>query len=190
MIVGFRDRETERIWRGAFSRALPRDIQSTALRKLRMLNNAKVLQDLAVPPNNQLEALKGNRAGSTASASIASGASASSGQPEVPIVLKSSTTTSQIPNPTPGEVLLLEFIEPMGLTQNGLARAIGVPPRRINEIVLGKRSVTADTDLRLARYFGVSEGFWLGLQADHDLLQRRREIDADLARIAPYRRAA
>jgi addiction module HigA family antidote len=78
----------------------------------------------------------------------------------------------QIPNPTPGELLLLEFIEPMGLTQNGLARAISVPPRRINEIVLGKRSITADTDLRLARYFGVSEGFWLGLQADHDLLRR------------------
>src|SRR5580704_1646334 len=63
MIVGIRDGETERIWRGAFSRALPHDIQSTALRKLRMLNNAKVLQDLAVPPNNQLEALKGDRAG-------------------------------------------------------------------------------------------------------------------------------
>ncbi len=103
---------------------------------------------------------------------------------------KSSTTTRQIPSPTPGEALLLEFIEPMGLTQNGLARAIGVPSRRINEIALGKRSVTADTDLRLTRYFGVSEGFWLGLQADHDLLQRRREIDADLARIAPYRRTA
>jgi addiction module HigA family antidote len=78
----------------------------------------------------------------------------------------------------------------MGLTQDGLARAIGVPPRRINEIVLGKQSITADTDLRLARYFEVSEGFWLGLQGDHDLLQRRREIDAGLARIAPYRRAA
>src|SRR5690242_5014071 len=56
--------------------------------------------------------------------------------------------------------------------------AFGVPPRRINEIVLGKRSVTADTDLRLARYFGLSDGFWLGLQADHDLLQRRSRIAA------------
>jgi antitoxin HigA-1 len=102
----------------------------------------------------------------------------------------STTTTGQILDPTPGEVLLSEFIEPMDLTQNGLARAIGVPPLRINQIVLGKRSITADTDLRLAQYFGVSEGFWLGLQADHDLLRRRREIDADLARIAPYRRAA
>jgi addiction module HigA family antidote len=105
-------------------------------------------------------------------------------------VSKSSTTTRRIPNPTPGEILLLEFIEPMGLTQNGLARAIGVPPRRINEIVLGKRSVTADTDLRLARYFGVSEGFWLGLQADHDLLERRRQIAGELAEIAPHRQAA
>jgi addiction module HigA family antidote len=82
-------------------------------------------------------------------------------------------------------VLLLDFIEPMGLSQNGLARAIGVPPRRINEVVLGKRSVTADTDLRLARYFGLSDGFWLGLQSDHDLMRQRRKIAAELARIEP-----
>ena len=81
---------------------------------------------------------------------------------------KSSTAIEAISNPTPGEMLLADFIEPMGLSRSGLARAIGVPPRRINEIVLGKRSVTADTDLRLARYFGLSEGFWLGVQADYD----------------------
>jgi len=103
---------------------------------------------------------------------------------------KSSTTTIETPNPTPGDVLLLEFIEPMGLTQNGLARAIGVPPRRINEIVPGKRAVTADTDLRLARYFGLSDGFWLGLQSDHDLLRQRRKIAAELARIEPRPLAA
>src|ERR1700681_2353847 len=95
------------------------------------------------------------------------------------------TTDEEIPNPTPGDILLLDFIEPMSLTQNGLARAIGVPPRRVNEIVLGKRAVTADTDLRLARYFGVSDGFFLGLQADDDLLRRRRKIAAELARIEP-----
>ena len=78
----------------------------------------------------------------------------------------------------------------MGLTQNGLARAIGVPPRRINEVVLGKRAVTADTDLRLARYFGLSDGFWLGLQSDHDLLRQRRKIAAELARIEPRPLAA
>jgi addiction module HigA family antidote len=103
---------------------------------------------------------------------------------------RSSIITDEIPNPTPGDVLLLDFIEPMGLTQNGLARAIGVPPRRINEVVLGKRAVTADTDLRLARYFGLSDGFWLGLQADHDLLSQRRKIAAQLARIEPRATAA
>lgn len=98
---------------------------------------------------------------------------------------RSSIITEDIPNPTPGDVLLLDFIEPMGLTQNALARAIGVPPRRVNEVVLGKRSVTADTDLRLARYFGLSDGFWLGLQADHDLMHQRRKIAAKLERIEP-----
>jgi len=101
-----------------------------------------------------------------------------------------SIITDEIPNPTPGDILLLDFIEPMGLTQNGLARAIGVPPRRVNEIVLGKRAVTADTDLRLARYFGVSDGFFLGLQSDLDLLRQRRKIAADLARIEPRTLAA
>jgi addiction module HigA family antidote len=69
----------------------------------------------------------------------------------------------------PGEVLLEEFIKPMNLSQNRLAIEIGVDARRINEIVLGVRSVTADTALRLARYFGVSPQFWLGLQAEYDL---------------------
>jgi antitoxin HigA-1 len=100
---------------------------------------------------------------------------------------RSSTITDDLlPNPTPGEVLLEEFLRPHGLSQNALARAIGVPPRRVNEIVLGKRAVTADTDLRLARYFGLSEGFFLGLQADHDLMQRKREIGAAIARIRPH----
>lgn len=69
----------------------------------------------------------------------------------------------------PGEVLLEEFLKPMGLSQNRLALSIGVSPRRINEIVLGKRSITADTALRLARYFDMSPQFWLGLQMDYDL---------------------
>ena len=87
--------------------------------------------------------------------------------------------------PHPGEILLEEFLKPMGLSQNALARAIHVPPRRINEIVLAKRAVTADTDLRLARYFGVSEGFFLGLQTDYDLMERRRQIGRDLNIIKP-----
>ncbi len=99
---------------------------------------------------------------------------------------KSSTTmTDLLPNPHPGEILVEDFLKPMGLSQNALARALHVPPRRINEIVLGKRAVTADTDLRLARYFGMSEGFFLGLQADYDLMERRREIAGDLSSIEP-----
>ncbi|MBO6676583.1 MAG: HigA family addiction module antidote protein [Rhizobiales bacterium] len=95
------------------------------------------------------------------------------------------TMTELLPNPHPGEILLQEFLKPMGLSQNAVARAVHVPPRRINEIVLGKRAMTADTDLRLARYFGMSEGFFLGLQADYDLMERRREIEGDLSTIEP-----
>ncbi len=74
----------------------------------------------------------------------------------------------------PGEVLLDEFLKPMGLSQNRLSLEIGVHPRRINEIVLGKRRITADTALRLARFFGTSPQFWMGLQNDYDL-----EVAAD-----------
>ena len=74
----------------------------------------------------------------------------------------------------PGEVLLEEFLKPMDLSQNAIARAIGVPPRRISEIVLGKRGITADTAIRLAKHFGTSEQFWMGLQADYDLEEARK----------------
>lgn len=96
-----------------------------------------------------------------------------------------SPTTTELHNPHPGEILRIEFMEPMALSQNALARAIKVPPRRINEIVQGRRAVTADTDLRLARYFGLSEGFFLQLQADYDLMDRRRQISDVLESIRP-----
>lgn len=82
----------------------------------------------------------------------------------------------QLPNVHPGEVLLEEFLKPLGISQNKLARDLKVPPRRVNEIVLFKRSVTPDTALRLARYFGTSERFWLGLQLDFDLEEARRAL--------------
>jgi addiction module HigA family antidote len=88
-------------------------------------------------------------------------------------------------NPHAGEILTEEFMKPMGITQNALARALGVPPRRINEIVHGKRAVTADTDLRLARYFGMSEGFFVRLQVDFELMERRRQIEDELKTIRP-----
>jgi addiction module HigA family antidote len=82
----------------------------------------------------------------------------------------------------PGEVLTEEFIKPLGLTQNQLARELKVPPRRINEIVLGKRGVSADTALRLARYFGTTPEFWLGLQTDYELDVARDQSEAQISR--------
>jgi antitoxin HigA-1 len=99
---------------------------------------------------------------------------------------KSATTTEERMEPaTPGEILLEEFILPAGLSQTALAKAIGVPPRRINEIVLGKRAITADTDLRLARYWGVSEGFFLNLQKSYDLRMQRAKMGDALEMITP-----
>lgn len=96
----------------------------------------------------------------------------------------------RLPNIHPGEILLEEFLRPLSLSQNRLARDLGVPPRRINEIVLGKRAVTADTALRLARYFGTSEKFWLGLQADFDLEEVRRRLGDRLEKEVVPRAAA
>ena len=80
----------------------------------------------------------------------------------------------------PGEILQEEFLKPMDLSQNRLALALRVPARRINEIVLGRRRVTADTALRLARYFGMSPQFWLGLQMDYDLDLTQDEIESQI----------
>lgn len=88
-----------------------------------------------------------------------------------------------LPNVHPGEVLLEEFLLPMGISQNALARAAGVPPRRINEIVLGKRGISADTAVRLAAALGASERFWLGLQADYDLEEAHRALGKTVERI-------
>lgn len=88
-----------------------------------------------------------------------------------------------LPNIHPGEVLLEEFLTPLGLSQNALARAMNVPPRRINEIVLGKRGISADTALRLAAALGTSERFWLGLQSDYDLEEAHKALGKKLEKI-------
>jgi antitoxin HigA-1 len=90
---------------------------------------------------------------------------------------------TKLKNIHPGEILLEEFLIPMSINQNKLAHDIDVPPRRINEIVHGERAITADTDLRFARAFGTSEGFWLGLQANYDLEEKRKQINQKLKRI-------
>jgi antitoxin HigA-1 len=95
-----------------------------------------------------------------------------------------------MPTPTmppihPGEILAEEYLAPLGVTQHRLAVAIGVPPRRINEIVHGKRRISADTALRLARFFGTSERFWMNLQARHDLEAERDRLAPILDEIRP-----
>ncbi len=88
--------------------------------------------------------------------------------------------TKKMPPIHPGEILLEEFLEPMGISQYKLAKDISVPPRRINEIVQGKRSISADTALRLSRYFGLSERFWLNLQTRYDLEVEKDKLDLRL----------
>jgi len=87
---------------------------------------------------------------------------------------------SKLKNVHPGEILYKEFLIPLNISQNKLANDMKVSPRRINEIVHGLRSITADTDLRLSRALGTSEGFWLGLQADYDLEEKKAEIQLQL----------
>lgn len=89
--------------------------------------------------------------------------------------------------PHPGEILLDEFLKPMGITQYRLAKEIGVPQRRIGEIVAGQRSVSADTGLRLSRFFGMSENFWIGLQLDYDATIAKESLAKTLAKIKPWR---
>ena len=87
---------------------------------------------------------------------------------------------------TPGEILLEEFLKPMGLSQYRLAKEIGVPAQRISEIVIGKRTITADTDLRLCRFFGLSNGYWLRAQVAHDTEVAERKLGQALRKIRPW----
>ena len=92
----------------------------------------------------------------------------------------------QIPYPHPGEILLEEFLKPMGITKYRLAKELGVSQRRIGEIVTGNRGITADTGLRLSKFFGMSDGFWIGLQADYDQAMTKDAMSRVLDRITPW----
>ncbi len=91
---------------------------------------------------------------------------------------------------SPGEMLEEEFLAPLGMTKYRLAKSIGVPAQRIGNIVSGKRGISADTDLRLCRFFGLSDGWWLRLQASHDTTIAKRKMASELAKIVPLERAA
>ena len=90
----------------------------------------------------------------------------------------------------PGEILREEFLAPLGISNYRLAKEIGVPQRRIGEIVTGQRGVTADTGLRLSRFFGMSDGFWIGLQTDHDAAVAKHALAGTLAAITPWAQSA
>lgn len=95
----------------------------------------------------------------------------------------------RLPNIHPGEILAEEFLSPLGLSQNALARSLCVPPRRINEIVLGKRAISADTALRLARHFGTTPEFWMTLQAAYDFKEAQTSLGATFQKIVQPRAA-
>ncbi|HCR86175.1 MAG TPA: addiction module antidote protein, HigA family [Alphaproteobacteria bacterium] len=94
---------------------------------------------------------------------------------------------NKLKNIHPGEILFEEFLEPMAISQNKIAREIKVPPRRINEIIHGKRSITSDTALRLDKFFGLSEGYWLGMQTDYDLAETKHKIASELKKINTFK---
>ena len=98
--------------------------------------------------------------------------------------------STNLENMTPGEILLEDYMKPMGLTQNGLARALGVPPRRVNEIIHGKRGITLDTSLRMGRYFGQSARFWLNVQTECDLRNAKQLMERVAREVHPMARVA
>ena len=93
----------------------------------------------------------------------------------------------QLRNPHPGEILKEEFLNETGMSQNQVAHAIGVPPNRVHAIVQGTRDITADTDLRLCKFFGLSDGYFLRLQNAYDTLEAKRRINKQVAKIKPYK---
>ena len=151
-------------------------------------NECNRLDHLRVPPANQLEALKGKRKWQY---SIRINdpwricfvwADGNASHVEI-VDYHQDKTLKTLPNTHPGEVLLEEFLKPLDISQNRLARAMGVPPRRINEIVHGKRAVSADTAIRLSRARGTSEQPWMGLQADYDPGEARKAAQSELKKV-------
>ena len=186
MIQSFRDRATQRLWMGAFVKRFS-GIEKPALRKLDMLHHARDLNDLRAPPANRLEALAGDRRGQHSIRINDQWRICFIWTVEGPADVEIVDSIKGVPTPNrvtthPGEVLSEEFLVPLGMSVNALAMALRVPATRIGAIVKGERSATADTALRLARFFGTSPEFWVNLQAMHDLTKTRRDSGGKIAR--------
>jgi len=198
VIKGFGCAETERVFRGQFSKKLPQEIQRKAAAKLNMIHAATRLATLRVPPGNRLEALAGTRAGNTVFESTTSGASALSGEMAMLTTSRSWTITRgdnmarrDFPPVHPGEILKEEFLAPLGISEYRLAKDIGVTPRHINEIVHGRRGITADTALRLGRFFNMEAVFWMNLQTRYDMEVAEEALGDRLDKeVHPHARAA
>jgi len=188
VIRSFRDKDTERLFNRQPLRKLGVGLQRAALRKLRQIDAAMTLEDLRVPPGNRLERLHADRAGQH---SIRINdqwrlcfrwAAGDAHDVEIVDYHQEILMARKLAPVHPGEVLLKDFLEPLGLTQYRLSKGLSVPPRRINEIVLRKRAISADTALRLARFFGTSDRFWLNLQASYDLDVERDRLAGRLTK--------
>jgi antitoxin HigA-1 len=185
VIRSFADKETERIAQRFHSRRFAA-IERNAFRKLRQIENVSRIEELAEPPGNRLESFTEIAKGRGVFASTINGESVLSGEIAMPTKSKSLTTTKATARKTPplhpGEMLREEFMKPLGLSANALALALRVPVTRISEIVHERRSVSADTALRLARYFRMSPEFWMRLQAQYDLESTQDSLAATIER--------
>jgi antitoxin HigA-1 len=188
VIRSFKNSDTEKVWNREHVRAFGPELQRTAQKKLRLLNAASELNSLRVPPGNRLEKLVGDRAGQH-SIRINDQYRICFVWPQrrrrrrdhrLPLTnMERRPIMAKAHDPiTPGEILLTEFLEPLGITQYRLAQATGLPQTRISEIVRGKRAITTDTALRLSRALGVDDRFWINIQTDYDL-EVERDLHAD-----------
>jgi antitoxin HigA-1 len=189
VIRSFRGKDAEAIWQRRYVKRISPELCRLAYNKLTLIDAAGTINDVRVPPGNRLEKLSGDRAGQCSMRVNTNGESASPGAPAERPTSSSSTTTRKGRtmadfSPThPGEILMTEFLEPMGITQYRIAKAIDVPARRINEIVHGKRAITADTALRLSRALGLSDMFFINMQARYEAEIAREKLAAELGTI-------
>ena len=182
MIRSFTNAETEKIWQGLRGRDFPDDIQKRALNRLKFLDAAESLNDLRNPPSNRLHALTDDRAGRHSISIKKNGVYALSGRTETHMTSKLLTTTNPdwLENDHAGLLLLSEFLEPLDLTVHAVAAAIRLGADHIQSVIDGHKRMDAELDLRLGRYFGMSEGFFLRLQDTYELLEAKRALNGEL----------